>query len=140
MENFGYYTLETTENYDILIIHIIKSQPTHLQWLYFVDELKKNMELLKLNNKKIGILFNVEYVSILKNEYIKEYSSIFEENHDLLENNLLCTCVYNNNPILKCILEIVLRFYKSKKEILFIKQNQSYQDIFNKKYIDSINV
>lgn len=140
MENFGYYTLERTENYDILIIHIIKSQPTHLQWLHFVDGLKQNMNILRSCNKKIGILFNVEYVSILKNEYIKEYSSIFEENHNLLENNLLCTCVYNNNPILKYILEIVLRFYKSKKEILFIKQNQSYQDIFNKKYMDNINV
>jgi len=139
MDNFGYYTLETTENYNILIIHIIKSQPTHLQWLYFVDGLKQNLEQLRLCNKKIGILFDVKYVSILKIEYIKEYTSIFEKNHELLQNNLLCTCVYNNNPILKCILEIVLKFYKSKKEIIFIKQNQ-YHEIFNKKYMDNINV
>lgn len=134
MELFGEHKIINKDKYDIIEVHIYKKSPTTLQWVFFIENIKSVIKYLSLNpERKFGMVFDIENLGIPNLEYVREYSDIFRKNEDLLEKNLLCSCVYNNSKIIKTIWDIAMKIYTSKKEIIFIESNQNPEEIFNTK-------
>ena len=134
MDLFGEHKIVNKGKYDIIEVHIYKKSPTPLQWVFFIENLKSVIQYLTLNpERKFGMVFNIEQLGLPNIDYVKEYSDVFRKNEDLLEKNLLCSCVYNNSKIIKAIWDIAMKIYTSKKEIIFIETNQNPEEVFNTK-------
>lgn len=134
MEQFGKHTIINREKYDMIMIDIYKKEPTSLQWIFFMENLKETISYFKTNNRKFGFVFNIEKLGGIPNlKYIKEYSDFFRKNEDLLEKNLICSCVFNNSNIIRTIWDITMKVYTSKKEIIFINMDQEPHNVFDEK-------
>ena len=134
MELFGEHKIINKGNYDSIEVHIYKKSPTTLQWVFFIENIKSVIHYLTLNpERKFGMVFDIENLGIPNLEYVREYSDIFRKNEDLLEKNLICSCVFNNSNIIRTIWDITMKVYTSKKEIIFINMDQEPHNVFDEK-------
>ena len=130
MESFVDLKIIEETNYNIVYFKVNKIKLNILKWTFFMNELKNTIELVKYSDKKIGFLFDIKNLSLIDIKYIKEFTTLMKENGDLLEEKLLSTCVLDNTPNLKNFMEAIKLVYTTKKEIIFVKDNNDSKNIF----------
>ena len=130
MESFVDLKIIEETNYNIVYFKVNKIKLNILKWTFFMNELKNTIELVKYSDKKIGFLFDIKNLSLIDIKYIKEFTTLMKENGDLLEEKLLSTCLLDNTPNIKNLMEAIKLVYTTKKEIIFVKDNNDSKNIF----------
>ena len=130
MESFVDLKIIEETNYNIVYFKVNKIKLNILKWTFFMNELKNTIELVKYSDKKIGFLFDIKNLSLIDIKYIKEFTTLMKENGDLLEEKLLSTCLLDNTPNIKNLMEAIKLVYTTKKEIIFVKDINDSKNIF----------
>lgn len=120
MEITKFVDISRMKHNNIILIKFVVNHPlpTPLQWIIFIEELKKLMEEIK--NIKFGFLFNICNLGLLPYNNIKEFTDLMASNAPLLEDNLYASSAIAEGSVIKYIFTIVKTVYKTKKPLTIV--------------------
>jgi hypothetical protein len=126
---------------DVLIYHIVvqDSLPTHLQFVFTLEEMRDNLEQIKEKKVKFAFIMDVRKLGMLSVSYLQEFSKLLESYSVMFETYLVASSIFTTeNSILGFLFSIVKRFYKTKKPLKFVyslEEAYTHIDEFNGKII-----
>ena len=125
--------------YDYIDITILKNKNiTSISWEQFKTNLLQALEIFKKNQKKFGLIFDLNKFKLLSIIKIKEIIKIFESHSDLLENQLIATSIITKNEsIINALFNIIKKFYKTKKPLTFVKDMYNANQFIQSNMVDN---
>ena len=121
------------ENDLVLLEFVVRhSIPTSLQWIIAMDELKKQLSILKESGTKFGFLFDIQKIGLISLNHMKEVTDIMSDNGPLLESNLYASCAIAQGTIIKYMFDALNRFYKTKKPLNILGNREQAINYINK--------
>ena len=126
---------------DVLIYHIVVQEllPTHLQFVFTLEELRDNLEKIKEKKIKFAFIMDVRKLGMLSVSYLQEFAKLLESYSAMFEAYLVASSIFTTeNSILGFLFSIVKRFYKTKKPLKFVyslEEGYRHIDEFNGKII-----
>lgn len=128
---------------DVLVYSIVveESLPTHLQFIFTLEEMRENLDKIKEKNVKFAFIMDVRKLGMLSINYLQEFSKLLESYSALFENYLVASSIFTTeNSILGFLFGIVKRFYKTKKPLKFVyslEEAYSHIDEYNGQIISN---
>jgi hypothetical protein len=122
---------------DVVIYSIVVEEalPTHLQFVFTLEEMRENLEKIKAQKIKFAFIMDVRKLGMLSINYLQDFSKLLESYSVMFETYLVASSIFTSkNSILGFLFEIVKRFYKTKKPLKFvysIEEAYSHIDEFN---------
>ena len=138
-----YITSTQSLHGDVLIYHIVveESLPTHLQFVFTLEDMRDNLEKIKEQRIKFAFIMDVRKLGMLSVSYLQEFSKLLESYSNMFESYLVASSIFTTeNSILGFLFGIVKRFYKTKKPLKFVyslDDAYSHIDEFNGKIISN---
>jgi hypothetical protein len=122
---------------DVVIYSIVVEEalPTHLQFVFTLEEMRENLEKIKAQKIKFAFIMDVRKLGMLSINYLQDFSKLLESYSVMFETYLVASSIFTSkNSILGFLFEIVKRFYKTKKPLKFvysIEEAYTHIDEFN---------
>lgn len=124
----------TNENKKFLFfnIHILEGEPTSINWLIVMDEMKESFDLLRNSNKKFVIYIDARKINNVPISKIKNVTDLLKVEDEIIENNLICSLIHTESlTFVEQFFKLVFSFYKTKKPLKFIKSKDDIMDFVN---------
>ena len=143
MSVIPYVTSTKSFHNDILIYNIVveESLPTHLQFIFTLEEMRENLEEIKSKHCKFAFIMDVRKLGMLSVAYLQEFAKLLESYSKMFEEYLVASSIYTTeNSILGFLFGIVKRFYKTKKPLKFVysmEEAYTHIDEFNGEIISN---
>jgi len=137
MSVIPYITSTQSLHGDVLIYHIVVEEalPTHLQFVFTLEDMKENLEKIKAQKIKFAFIMDVRKLGMLSVSYLQEFAKLLESYSVMFESYLVASSIFTTkNSILGFLFEIVKRFYKTKKPLKFVyslEEAYTHIDEFN---------
>ena len=127
--NFVRINIEEIGKAEIVMLNIKKPSPTEEEWQLFSQAFANyyNIRLREKKHKYI-MLINVENMSMLSIDKIKNFVKILKDNHDLVGECCVYTVFIVNSVIVKQFFNFALTFYKNQKPVFF---KTDYEKVYN---------
>ena len=141
MSVIPYITSTQCLHSDVLIYHIVVEDalPTHLQFVFTLEDMRENLEKIKEQKIKFAFIMDVRKLGMLSVSYLQEFAKLLESYSVMFESYLVASSIFTTkNSILGFLFEIVKRFYKTKKPLKFVyslEEAYTHIDEFNGKII-----
>ena len=138
-----YITSTQVLHNDVLIYNIVveESLPTHLQFVFTLEEMRENLEKIKAQKIKFAFIMDVRKLGMLSINYLQDFSKLLESYSAMFESYLVASSIFTTeNSILGFLFGIVKRFYKTKKPLKFVysmEEAYTHIDEFNGKIISN---
>jgi hypothetical protein len=137
MSVIPYVTSTHSLHGDVLIYHIVVQDelPTHLQFVFTIEDMRQNLEIIKSKKVKFAFIMDVRKLGMLSVTYLQEFAKLLESYSEMFENYLVASSIFTTeNSILGFLFGIVKRFYKTKKPLKFV---YTIEDAY--RHIDEFN-
>jgi hypothetical protein len=137
MSVIPYVTSTQSLHNDVLIYNIVVEEaiPTHLQFVFTLEDMRENLEKIKEKKVKFAFIMDVRKLGMLSVSYLQDFSKLLESYSAMFETYLVASSIFTTeNSILGFLFGIVKRFYKTKKPLKFV---YSLDDAYS--HIDEFN-
>ena len=102
-------------------ITVEDSIPTPLQFIFTIEELRENLEIIKAKKIKFAFIMDVRKMGMLSITHIQEFVKLLESFDKMFEQYLVGSSIYTSeNSILGFLFGIIKQFYKTKKPLKFV--------------------
>ena len=133
MSVIPYVTSTQSLHNDVLIYNIVVEEaiPTHLQFVFTLEDMRENLEKIKEKGVKFAFIMDVRKLGMLSITNLQEFVKLLESFEKMFEKYLVGTSIFTTeNSILGFLFGIVKKFYKTKKPLKFVYTiEDAYQHI-----------
>jgi len=137
MSVIPYITSENSMKNGVLIynVRVEDALPTPLQFIFTLEEMRENLELIKSKKVKFAFIMDVRKLGMLSISNLQEFVKLLESFEKMFEEYLVGSSIYTTeNSILGFLFGIVKKFYKTKKPLKFV---YSMEEAYG--YIEELN-
>ena len=111
---------------------ILEGEPTSMNWLIVMDELKQCFDLLRNSDKKFVIYIDSRKINNVPIAKIKNVTDLLKVEDKIIEKNLICSIIHTESlTFVEQFFKLVFSFYKTKKPLKFIKSKDDIMDFVN---------
>ena len=115
----------------ILLIKILKAQPTDEEWEFTKDTIMSFYDAALLKNYTISLVFDLKELGMLEIKKIKEWAELFKNNRHKTLKILKKSAMITDNTLFRITINMFLTMYKNTKPIKVVSSFEEALDFIN---------
>ena len=131
----SFFDYENLQKDDILICKFVANGKTitHLRTISFLEKMRETMLLFRQEKvSRCCLYFHVGKMKMPTNfNLLKEYSEIFKQNKDILEEKLQFTIIQSSNNVFRMFFKLFKQFYTPIKPMYLCKNDEQTENCLN---------
>ena len=116
----------------ILLITILKAQPTDEEWEFTKDTIMGFYDVALLKEYTISLIFDLKELGMLDVTKIKEWAELFKTNRHKTLKVLRSSAMITDNTLFRITINMFLTMYRNSKPITIVSSYEEALEFINK--------